>query len=578
MEQNAKILEVRNACDIVDVISSYLPLSKKGKNYFGVCPFHEDTNPSMSVSKEKQIYKCFSCGASGNVFQFVMNYEHIEFKEALALLAKKAGISLGIKLESTNKYERFYEMYRLVGKFYQNNLASSYGINAKEYLKNRGIDDSLIREFQIGLALKESDMLVKLLTKKDYSLSELERFGLSNGINDLYIHRIMFPLFDPSNHLVGFSGRIYESKSDSKYVNTKETPIFKKGEILYHYYESKEYVREEKCVIIVEGFMDVIRLASIGIRNTVALMGTALTKEQLMLLKRLSHRFCLCLDGDSAGQNAMLRIGNEIVESGISLDIIELKDDLDPDEHILKYGKESFINLYKNAISFRDYKIKSLKVGKDFRSIDDKSAYLNQVIEEVAKEPDLIKQELILQKIASEFEINVEILRNKLQNIQKYSKIETLKKEPVKIKKQNKYDKATKAIVNFMLNNEEGCSYYEKHLNYLPDRNYRILASEILYYYHHNGSFVLADFMTSLEGKDEIKKTLGELLSSQIEKIDSLTVFDEYIWVIKRYNSNQEIKRLNELLRNEPDPTKKVKIAEEIRLIKLGVEENDKRN
>jgi len=578
MEQNEKILEVRNANDIVEVVSSYLPLTKKGKNYFGVCPFHEDTNPSMSVSREKQIYKCFSCGASGNVFQFVMNYEHIEFKEALALLAKKAGISLGFQVQSSNKYEKYYQMYLLAGKFYQNNLQSKIGFAAKEYLKSRGITEELMKEFQIGLAMKQSDTLVRLLTKKDYTLSEMERFGLSNGIHDLYIHRIMFPLFDTANRLVGFSGRIYESKSDSKYVNTKETPIFKKGEVLYHYYDAKEYVRKEKCVVVVEGFMDVIRLSAIGIRNTVALMGTALTKEQTLLLKRLSHHIYLCLDGDEAGQKAMLRIGEELQQKDVSLSVICLKDGLDPDEYVLKNGKDAFYALYHQAISFSDFKIQSLKSGKDFRSVEDVSAYLNQVLIEVQKEQDEIKKELILQKMASEFQINVEILRNKLQNLEKYSKIETLKKEPVKTKKENKYEKATKAIVNYMLMSKDAICYYEAHLNFLPIACYRHLASEILYYHHQNGSFVLADFMTTLEGKEELQKTLGELLSSNVEKIDSMAVFQEYICVIKGYSSNQEIKRLNELLRQEPNPTNKIKIAEEIRLIKLGVEKNDERN
>ena len=228
---DGKINEIRSANDIVDVISSYIPLEKKGKNFFGVCPFHDDSNPSMSVSRDKQIYKCFSCGASGNVFNFVMDYEHVDFKEALAILAKKAGIvlnSVNVKSKE-NKYDKYYKMYDISLKLYQNNLSSNLGTSAKEYLHKRGITDELIKTFKIVLATTSKDSLSKILNSKDYTNKEIELYGLGTGTSDLYINRIMFPLFDISNNIVGFSGRIYNTSSSSKYINTKETPIFKKG-------------------------------------------------------------------------------------------------------------------------------------------------------------------------------------------------------------------------------------------------------------------------------------------------------------------------------------------------------------
>ena len=196
-----KINEIRSANDIVDVISSYIPLEKKGKNFFGVCPFHDDSNPSMSVSKDKQIYKCFSCGASGNVFNFVMDYEHVDFKEALSILAKKAGITLNnVNVKSKeNKYDKYYKMYDISLKLYQNNLSSNLGTSAKEYLHKRGITDELIKTFKIGLATTSKDSLTKVLNSKDYTNREIELYGLGTGTNDLYINRIMFPLFDVSN-------------------------------------------------------------------------------------------------------------------------------------------------------------------------------------------------------------------------------------------------------------------------------------------------------------------------------------------------------------------------------------------
>jgi len=274
---------IRSKVDIVDIIGERIPLIAKGKNFFCVCPFHDDSNPSMSVSREKQIYTCFSCHATGNVFTFLMNYEHIDFREALKYLGDKVGIATnGIKLtKKPTKYDKLYEAYTFALKYYQNNLNSSVGKTAKKYLLARKIDESLVKEFEIGLSLEKRDDLTKLLESKSYDLVTLNKIGLSSDNNDIYNDRIMFPLYDVSGKVVGFSGRIYKDNNQNKYLNTKETVIFKKGELLYHYHIAKEECRIKKSVIIMEGFMDVIRASSIGIKNTVALMGTALTKEQI---------------------------------------------------------------------------------------------------------------------------------------------------------------------------------------------------------------------------------------------------------------------------------------------------------
>lgn len=569
---DGKINEIRSANDIVDVISSYIPLEKKGKNFFGVCPFHDDSNPSMSVSKDKQIYKCFSCGASGNVFNFVMDYEHVDFKEALSILAKKAGITLNnVNVKSKeNKYDKYYKMYDISLKLYQNNLSSNLGTSAKEYLHKRGITDELIKTFKIGLATTSKDSLTKILNSKDYTNREIELYGLGTGTNDLYINRIMFPLFDISNNIVGFSGRIYNTSSSSKYINTKETPIFKKGELLYNYYNAKDSVRLLKKIVLVEGFMDVIRLHSINVTNAVALMGTSLTKEQINLLKRLSLNITLCLDGDSAGRKAMSVNGALLEEAGFNVTVVELPDNLDPDEYILKNGKDSYMALLDNAIAYSDYKINYLKEGKNLLSVEEQTVYINSVIDEISKEKDVIKQELLLNKLSKEFNLDVEILKNKLQNKEKCSKIETLNKEPIKKQKLDKYQKATYLILYTMLNSYDAVIKYEKQLNYLPTRPARYLANEIIYYYKKNQSLVLADFMSTLQDKEEMDTMLKEVLSYVFLDEVNLNAMDEYISVIKGYNSNRATKRLMEQLRNEPDPVKKALIAEQIKRVKIG--------
>lgn len=571
MENEEKIKEVRNANDIVEIISSYLPLIKKGKNYFGVCPFHDDNNPSMSVSPDKQIYKCFSCGASGNVFNFVMDYERVDFRESLNILAKKAGISLNnTYVKNNDKYEKFYDIYSLTEKYYQNNLNTQAGLEAKEYLHNRGINNELIKVFKIGLALKDNYGLTNLLIKKNYNIKDLDLIGLANQDKDLFINRIMFPLFNTSGLSVGFSGRIYNMKSDSKYVNTKETPIFKKGELLYNYHNAKEEARRAKSLIIVEGFMDVIRLFSIGIKNVVALMGTSLTKEQIILIKRTSNNIYISLDGDGPGQKATYTVGKQLEDEGLNINIICLKENLDPDEFILKYGKNEYQSLLDNPLTFSDFKIGFLKEGKNLTSIEDQSKYINSVLKEINNITDDIKKELMLKKISLEFNIDIEILRNKLQNMQNYSKIETFKKEPIKLNKLDKYQKATYMILFYMMNNYNAIRLYEKKLNYLPYESARYLANEIIYYAKKNTSFSIADFLTTINDKTELLSLVREILKLDVDDFENLEIINDYISVIDEYKSNQEIKRLKEMMKKEVDPDKKAMIADKIRLVKIG--------
>ena len=297
-----EILSIQRKANIVDIIRDYVPLTQRGKNYFGICPFHDDHNPSMSISPEKQIYTCFVCGSSGNVFNFVKDYEKISFVDAVLLLANKAGVNLNIKKESKlikhdDKLDKYYKIYSLTSKYYQNNIKSVYGKNAIEYLHKRSINDDIIKEFEIGLSLSDNG-LNKLLTKKGYTLEDLSEIGLCDSKDnfnyDIFRNRIMFPLWNTDGLIVGFSGRIYNGEDISKYVNSKESVIFKKGQLLFNYHRAINYSRDEKQIIVVEGFMDVIRLYSIGVKNVVATMGTAITKEHANLIKRLSKNVVLC--------------------------------------------------------------------------------------------------------------------------------------------------------------------------------------------------------------------------------------------------------------------------------------------
>ena len=254
---NEEIFEIQRKINIVDVIRDYIPLTKKGKNYFGICPFHDDHNPSMSVSPDKQMYKCFVCGAAGNVFNFVKDYKNINYYEAVKEVANKVGISIDIgtyKPKEDIKFKDQYDIYDLSNKFYQNNLNTNLGKIARNYLTSRDINDDIIKRFQIGLSFSDNK-LTDLLLKKGYSKDLLVKSGIAvinneGKVNDIYRNRIMFPLWDTNGKVIGFSGRIYEGKDQSKYINTMETDIFKKGSLLYNYENARKSVLDKDEIII----------------------------------------------------------------------------------------------------------------------------------------------------------------------------------------------------------------------------------------------------------------------------------------------------------------------------------------
>lgn len=581
MNNQDLVNEIRQKVDIVDLISEYLPLIQKGKNYFGVCPFHNDTNPSMSVSREKQIYKCFSCGASGNAFNFIMDYDHVDFKEAIKILGEKAGVEVsGITVApKVTKYDKFYEIYDFANKYYQNNLNSKEGQKAKKYLEKRHIDDELIKEFGIGLALDNMTALTTILSNKNYSIKELDQIGLASNNHDTYINRIMFPLHDISGHVVGFSGRIYDDSNLNKYLNTKETIIFKKGECLYNYHIARDHARKMKFIIVVEGFMDAIRLSQIGYKNVIALMGTAMTTEQMHLVKKISTNVYLSLDGDNPGQNATITIGEELTKLGLDVKVIGMpteKAEHDPDEFIIKYGKERYISLIESALNYSDFKINFLKKGVNFSSDLELSKYINSVIKEVSVIKDEIRREIILKKLAIETNLSYNTLEKRsneyleFQNV--VAKEETSK--PVitekKTTKVSKYEKAAYALIYGMVNDPWVIRKFEKENVRLMTQELRYLASEICYYYRKYGTINMADFYTYLTDKEELLVVYNFIINLDYEEEISVKAIEDYITVIKEYNVRQEIKRLNDLIKKENDPIEKAKIAEKIRLLRIG--------
>lgn len=572
-----EIKEIRTSVDIVDVISDYIPLTAKGKNFFGVCPFHADHSPSMSVSKEKQIYTCFSCGASGTVINFVMNYENISFKEALQKLANKAGILL--TLSETKKMpvknQKLYDIFETSQKIYQNNLNSEVGIKAKEYLKDRKIDNEIIKEFGIGLSIRDSKLITNILTKKGFKEKDLIDSGLvgngEKGIHDIYYNRIMFPLWNLNGKVVGYSGRIYDMEDTSKYINTKETTIFKKGELLYNYHRAKDEARKKGQIIIVEGFMDVIAAYKVGIKNVVATMGTAVTSNQANIIKRMAKEIILCFDGDEAGAKATFSCSEELAKLGVTPKVVRLEDNLDPDEYIKKYGK-NFIDKIENPISVMDFKLVYLKKNKNLSDNVEYSSYIESVLKEVSKTEDIILRELTLQKLSEESHLGLDILKEKLENMNEPKK-ET---ENVVIQKKEERItagmKAEQYLMYYLINNKEVVTIFNNNKVFLQTDRYRNLALEVSSI-ARTSDYEIADLLDEFSNDEQNKKTLTELLSLRLKDDYTKDEILGYINTIKLNNINKERERLNELKNNTIDKNERMEIYK--KMIELKQKEQE---
>lgn len=573
---NNTLNEIRNNLDIVDVISGYLPLTSKGKNYFGVCPFHDDHSPSMSVSKEKQIYTCFSCGATGNVFKFIQDYENISFLEAVKKCADMAGIILDIgQAKTTNKNQELYDIYELSQKFYQNNINTELGKKAREYLHNRKLNDDIIKEFGIGLSLNDRNMLTKLLKSKKYDDKTLIRSGLVNesdyDIHDVYRNRIMFPLYDLNGKVIGYNGRVYNGEKENKYVNSKETDIFKKRNLLYNYHRAKEECRKKKSVIIMEGPMDVIRAYTIDVKNCVAALGTAFGSEQAMLIRKLSSNVILCFDGDDAGLKATKSAITELGKLGITPKIVRLEDNSDPDEYIIKNGKDKFISKINNPMNIMEFKESLLKQEYNLNNTEELASYINTMIKEINKIDDDILKEVSINKLSKETGIDIELIKSKLTQ-KKEIKVET---KPV-LKKFNKYQKSERNLIYYMLINKDVIKMYEKKITHMPTEVYRHLAFQIDYFYKENGYIDIADLITFLKDDIDSINAVGEITSLNMPVEVNFEEIEDYLDNIREYNEKEQSNVYKNKLKNEMDYKKKLELANKALDIKRRREENDK--
>jgi len=410
------IEEIRISNDILDVVGEYVKLEKKGKNYFGLCPFHREKTASFSVDNTKQFYYCFGCGRGGSVIQFVMEAENLDYIEAVKFLAERARITLpeGDSEEEKKRAVKIQEIIKIntdAARFYYEQLNDTKNSVARLYLEKRKVNEGVVKKFGLGYSSNEWDLLYKYLKSKNYSDENIKDSGLvlarksGNGYFDRFRGRLMFPIFDLRGNVIGFGGRVLDD-SLPKYMNSPETIVYNKRRNLYALNFAKNSA--EKKIIVVEGYMDVISLCQFGIINTVASLGTALTESQGRILKKYAEEIIISYDADTAGQAATMRGLNLLDDIGCNVKVLLIPKGKDPDEYIKSHGAEAFRKLVNDALSLVEYKIKVLKSQIDTTSVEGKISFLNKAADILSKIDNSVEQEMYIKKISKDYDISQE--------------------------------------------------------------------------------------------------------------------------------------------------------------------------
>lgn len=424
------IEEIRNSADIVDIISDYVQLKKRGKNFIGLCPFHHEKTPSFVVSEDKQIFHCFGCHKGGNVFTFIMEHHKLSFVEAAQELAQKLGITIDFDESKDNKDENeaYYEINVLAAKYFLSNIIDpAIGASARSYLENRGISVKTMREFGLGYSIPSRDALTNHFTGQNVNIEKAVDLGLvgrsSDGrLYDRFAGRLMFPVFSPNGRVIAFGGRVMESHvKASKYINSPESPIYTKGKVLYGLSFAKDHIRTEDYTILVEGYLDVISLHQNEIKNTVAVSGTALTEEQIQLLSRYSKNVVLFFDADEAGIKASMRSIELLLKSNFDIRVASLPNSEDPDSYVRQYGKEAFLNFVKSSVNFLEYQTQFYNNNGWFEDPIKTANAIREIVKPLVFLDDQLKRTLLIRSLAEKFGLREILLENELnKELQKY--------------------------------------------------------------------------------------------------------------------------------------------------------------
>ena len=507
---------IRDSADIVDVVSHHVDLTKRGRNFFGLCPFHNEKTPSFSVAPDKGIYHCFGCGNGGSALNFIMEIEKISFVEAVTQLGKKLGIEVQNSGDDSNKFfGKLYEIHKLATELFHETLFSDRGQKAKEYLLNRGLNEDSLKLFKIGFVPEESSYLFNSIKSKNYDKEIMEKSGLfgfsKSKTYDRFRSRIMFPISNTAGKIIAFGGRIFEKDDPAKYMNSPETPLYKKSEVFYGLDITREAIRKKESAILVEGYTDLIQLYQAGVKNVVAVSGTAFTERHVNQIRRFTSKVYLCYDGDLAGKNAARKAGYSLLKGGIDSKVIVIPDGLDPDDWINRDGKNEFVsNGINKSLELLKFHLKSCNYTK--KSPSERSAIMDEILKEVSEVQDpLIRQDFV----------------KKLALVDRIEENEVLQKLTLQMKKRNynysededksrdtlfnsTHEKAELGIIKVLVSNDEDArTFIKKNLKINQIKNPKLnkLVETLLTTKEASPLEIISTFNSS-EERELISKTL----------------------------------------------------------------------
>lgn len=558
------IEEVRERSDIVDVISNYVKLKRSGSNYVGLCPFHNEKTPSFSVSRNKQMYYCFGCGAGGNVFTFIMEYENFSFVESVKYLAERAGVDLPaeeyssvVKREADLK-TRLYDIYKTAANYYYYQMRTEQGKKAYEYLKNRELSDETIKQFGLGYSNIYSDDLYRYLKSKGYDDEILHKSGLltydeKRGVHDKFWNRVMFPILDVHNKVIAFGGRVM-GDGMPKYLNSPETPIFDKSRNLFGLNIARQ--SRTRKLLLCEGYMDVIALHQAGFNNAVASLGTAFTSQQASLIKRYAEEVYLTYDSDQAGTKAALRAIPILKEAGLTAKVINMRPYKDPDEFIKALGKEEYQKRIEQAMNSFLFEIDVLEREFDFEDPEQKTKFFQETAKKLCTFEDEIERNNYIEAIARKYHITYEDLRTmvnrygaSLSNLNRYNTVVKADRENSKPNKEvDGIKQSQKILLTWLIEEPE---IYEKIKDIISaddfkDEMYHKAAELVFEQFRESGKVlpaVILNQFSSKEEQNEIAALFNTGLVGEINHAEKEKAFNDTIHRVKKFSLDYDSSR-----------------------------------
>ena len=572
--------EVRQNNDVVDVISQYVHLSRKGRNYFGLCPFHNEKSPSFSVSPDKQIFHCFGCGVGGNVYTFLMKIEGLTFLEALETLAERAKIQLptldtGLDSQKEELKSKVYKINEISAEFYHQNLYKTTAKIAQEYIKKRKLNQETLEAFQIGYSGRVDEMY-KFLREKGFGEKEILESGLviknDNGTyKDRYRNRLMFPICDVRGRVIGFGGRVLDD-SKPKYINSPENIVYSKGRHLFGLNIAKK--ESAKKILIVEGYMEVISLHQRGIKNVVGALGTALTEQQGWLLRKTTEQVILGFDADGAGQNAIARSMEILQNMGCDMRVLQIEGAKDPDEYIIKYGEGRFKLEIENAISLVEFKVRNLKKEYNLENSGDKINFLREISKILSKVESTIEREIYIEKIAKGYNISKEAIYAEVNKLI-YTNFKTEKTSENQVKNIRQEEKPKEEIDKDLENRENtiiallldtNINVFKKIQEKIKPEDFKVeinkkIAQEI-YKESEKSERNINKLIDTFD--DEMKNHITMVMATDYEFEDMEKAVDDVLQKYEKEKLNQKKKSILKQLETEQDELEKKKLGKEL--------------